>query len=115
MNFLDILSMMEENTINEKTLEELEEMETFLNRNFNIDANCYSFDINYFDDAIELKTKNDSIFLNIDDTKFYSIVAGDEIIYKNESLLEVIQEYLDLDLEEDIYICKEESYEVLYM
>lgn len=113
MKFLDILSMMEENVINERTLEELEEMETFLNRN--IDANCHTFDISYFDDAIELKTENDSIFLNVDNTEFYSIVAGDEIIYKNESLLEVIQEYLDLDIEADVYICKEESYEILYM
>lgn len=110
MKILDILSMLEENCINERTLENLESLE-LLENSFN------QFNINYFDDVIELKTENDSIFLKIDDTKFYSIVAGDdeEIIFKDESLLNVIQEYLSLDLEADIYICKEESYEVLYM
>lgn len=110
MKFLDILSTMEENCINERTLENLESLE-FLENSFN------QFNINYFDDGIELKTETDDIFLNIDDTKFYSIVSGDDerIIYEDESLLKVIQEYLNLDLEEDVYICKEESYEVLYM
>lgn len=115
MTYINILGMMEENAINEKTLEELENLENYLNKDF-LNYN-YSFDIKYFDDGIEVKTENDSIFLNIDDTKFYSIVAGDdeEIIFKDESLLNVIQEYLNLDIETDVYICKEESYEILYM